>query len=275
MAPVMMVAALAVTIFVYFLGVTPTEVAARSAWERVFPRRPWHARSLSWIGDHRGRWPGLGPQVLLEIEVVGLTPARYVAQALVFAGFWTAAGAFDVSWWVAPIGALLGLGIRRYFLHRRYTEWLRRCAGQVSDVLTLLKARLQAGETVIPAMLGVRGLLRDPLGSEWQHVLDALASGLSLKDALMTLKRRLPDADIAAVLTQLLVYDRDGVPKDPFGTLAGHLANMRLLKRDYMVRRAIGHIALYEGLAFLGAAISIGVPMAYLFWIHSFLSGVL
>ena len=270
-----MIAAIAVSSFVYLWGVTPSEAAARSAWGRVFPAPPWRTRSLSWLAAHRGRWPGLGAQVQLELTVVGLAPARYLLQMIAFATFGVVAGAFDVSWWAAPIGAALGLGIRRYFLGRRYKMWLRRCGGQVSDLATLLKARMQAGETVVPAMFGVRPLLMDPFGYEWQQVLNALESGIALRDALATLKRRLPDGDIASVLNQLIVYDRDGIPQDPFGTLSGHLNNMRLLKRDFAVRRATGSTALYEGLAFIGAALSIGVPLVYLFWTHSMLSGVL
>lgn len=272
---VAIIAALAVSSFIYLFTVTPSEAAARSAWSRVFPAQPlWH-RGLVWVDSHRGRWPGLGPQVQVELDVLGVTPTRYIMQALLFAGFGVAASVLDVSWWAAPVGGVFGIAVRRFYLHRHYNDWLRRCAGQVSDVLTLLKARMQAGETVIPAMFGVRSLLMEPLGNEWQQMLNALQSGIPLNEVLNTLKRRLPDPDIAAVLTQLMVYDRDGIPQDPFGTLSGHLTSMRLLKRDYAVRRATGRTTIFEGIAFLGAAITIGVPLVYLFWIHSALSGVL
>lgn len=274
MIGVAVLAAGAVASFVYLLGISPGEAAAQSAWDRVHPGRPWRERGLAWFSGARRRWPGFGPQVHRELEALAMDPTRYLQQMAGLAAVGAVIVGIDIHWWLAPLGFLVGAALMRYYVQWRYHQWLQRCVGQVGDLVTLLKARLQAGDTVIKAMRGVTLQLMDPFAREWQRAMDALESGQSLTDVLDDLKMRLPDRDISAVLTQLIVYDRDSVPPEPFGTMAGHLARMKLLKRDYLMRQATGSLSLYEGLAFMGALIAAGVPLIVVFWLQHVAGGL-
>lgn len=268
-------AALAWASFTYFLGVSPGEAAVQSARDRVHPALPWRERGRRWMDQTRSRWPGYGPQVQHELDALGIVPARYLQELAFFGGLGALIIGVDVSWWLLPVGLIVGAAGTRFYLQWRYQHWLQRCVGQVGDLVTLLKARMQAGDTVVKAMAGVTPQLMAPLAQSWQRGLDALQSGQSLFDVMTGMKQRLPDRDITAVLNQLVIYDRDSVPQDPFGTLSGHLARMKLLKRDYLIRQATGSLSLFEGAAFMGALLSVGVPLVYLFWTHTLSGGIL
>jgi pilus assembly protein TadC len=139
----------------------------------------------------------------------------------------------------------------------------------MSDVVVLVKARLQAGETVRQAVRHVAPQLPQPVRTEWQRLVDRLDAGYAFSEAIAALVDQVPDRDVAAVLHQLHVYDRDSVPPDPFGTLAAHLSRMKLVKRDYVVRRATSAITVYTGVAFFVAMVSMLGPTLYGLWVNS------
>lgn len=259
----------------YFWSIPVSAAEATSVRVHLRPRGPWKNRVLAWLHKTRYHLPGYGAAVRLELDVLQQPPLRYLQEMAGFSGGTAILLGVDVSSWAIPFGLVAGIAMARLYLKWRYQRWLQLCTTQVGELVTLLKARMQAGDTVTRSMVAVAPQLMPPLANEWQRALSALQSGQSLFDVLAECKRRMPDRDIAAVLSQLVIYDRDSIPNDPFGTLAGHLTRMKLLKREYAVRRATGGLTLFEGLAFLGAVLSVGIPLAYLFWTHSLSNGFL
>lgn len=248
---------------------------AQALAQRLKPPLPWRARLGAALVGLAQRLPGFDAQALAEADAVGLDPARYLQYlGLAAAGAAVWCGV-DVAPWAAPFGGAIGVFAVRAWLHRRWTQWLRACAAQVGDLVTLLKARLQAGDTVPVAMAAVAPQLAPPLGPEWQRALAALGTGQRLGAVLADLRRRLPDPDLEAVLGQLALYDREAVPPDPFGTLAAHLSHLKLVHRQYAIRQVTGSLTFYEGAAFLGALFTLGLPGAYVFWTHAVSGGVL
>ena len=74
---------------------------------------------------------------------------------------------------------------------------------------------------------------------------------------------RVTDHDAAAVLQQLVVYDRESVSPRSVWHLDRAFKPVKLLKRDYLVRRSTQSITAYTGLAFFLAMISVLAPLLY------------
>ncbi len=259
----------------YFWTVPDTTAEATSIIARMHPRGSWRDRLETWLRYSRHQWPGYGDQARMELEVLQLTPLRYGQEMALFAGGSALILGIDGAAWLAPVGFVVGLLSGRLYLRWRYERWLKLCTAQVGELVTLLKARMQAGDTVVRAMQAVAPQIMDPLATQWRRALDALASGQPLHEVVGDLRRRLPDRDISAVLSQIVIYDRDSIPDDPFGTLANHLARMKLLRREYAVKSATGSLTLFEGLAFFGALLAIGLPIGFVWWTHAVSNGIL
>ncbi|MDA8192735.1 MAG: type II secretion system F family protein [Thermaerobacter sp.] len=250
-------------------GYSDAELVWGDIQRRRAPPAPWRERMARWVRTGVRDWPGFGPAVRRELARVHGTMPRYVTQVAVTGVIVALVLGWDLSWWLAPAGFLLGAAGVRLVLHQQYTTWIARVTASMSDVVVLLKARLQAGETVRQAIRQVLPQLTDPVRAEWQQLVDDLNAGIALPEALGALMDRVPDRDVMAVLQQLTVYDRESVPADPFGNLAGHLSRMKLLKREYLVRRSSSAITVYTGLAFLVALVSVLAPTLYGLWVNS------
>lgn len=248
-------------------GYSEVELVSADIDRRRSPPPPWRDRIASWVRTAERQWPGYGPQVRQELAQVGLGPARYLMQMGLVGGLAGIALGWDLNWWVAPMGFVVGSAGVRWALHFRYREWLTQVTAQMGDVVILLKARLQAGETVRQAVRRILPQLSAPARTEWARLVGQLDAGLSLQEALAGFMEQVPDRDVAAVMQQLAVYDRESVPPDPFGNLAAHLSRMKLLKRDYLVKRSTNTITMYTGLAFFMAMIGVLAPALYSLWV--------
>lgn len=250
-------------------GYSEAELVLRDVERRraaVVPRRQ---RLMGWVRDAPTRLPGFGPDVQRELTRIGWSLTRYVELMVVVGGMLALVFGWDLTFWLAPWGFVIGAGVIRYWVHVQYTTWLTQVVAQMGDVIVLLKARLQAGETVRQAVRHVLPQLPMPVRQDWEHLVEWLDAGIPFGEAIGTLIDQIPDRDVATVLQQLAVYDRDSVPDDPFGTLAAHLSRMKLVKRDYLIRRSTQSITIYTGLAFLTAMVSVAAPVLYSLWINT------
>ena len=250
----------------FWQGFSDAELALAEMDRQRHPSSPWRTQWRRWLATATRHWPGYGPAVRHELTQLGREPAQYAMQAILAGGLLALVFGMDFSVVLAPLGLLIGVGGVRWLLHQQYQGWLTQVTAQMGDVVILLKARLQAGETVRQAMRGVTPQVPNPTRVEWTRMIDRLNAGLPLSEVLGRLMDRVPDRDVAAVLQQLAVYDRESVPPDPFGSLSGHLSRMKLLKRDYLVRRSTQSITAYTGLAFFLAMISVLAPVLYGMW---------
>lgn len=254
-------------------GFSEAELAMAEIDQQKRPPERWSTVLKRWVGAASQHWPGYGPTVRHELTQLGRDPAQYALQAIIAGALLGGVFGLDFSIPLAPLGVFLGVGGARFLLHQQYQGWLTQVTAQMGDVVILLKARLQAGETVRQAMRGVTPQVPNPTLVEWKRLIDGLNAGLPLGEVLARFMARVADRDVAAVLQQLAVYDRESVPPDPFGTLTGHLSRMKLLKRDYLVRRSTQSITAYTGLAFFLAMISVLAPLLYGMWTTTLGSG--
>jgi Flp pilus assembly protein TadB len=264
------IAVVSVMVFVFlWTGYSPAELVRQDLERRRAPPVPWRERAAGWVQQAPQTLPGFGPAARRELAQIGLSPGRYGLQMALVGGLVALVLGWDVTPWLAPLGFALGAAGVRYALRWQYESWVAQVTAQMSDVVVLVKARLQAGETVRQAVRHVAPQLPQPVRTEWQRLVDRLDAGYAFSEAIAALVDQVPDRDVAAVLHQLHVYDRDSVPPDPFGTLAAHLSRMKLVKRDYVVRRATSAITVYTGVAFFVAMVSMLGPTLYGLWVNS------
>ncbi len=251
-----------------FVGISPAESLRAEIASGLRPKAPLKQRLRErLVALATGRF--VSQTVRQQLDATGQTLAAYLQRALLYiiggaVLVWLDAGPIG-----APVGALLGLGIARLLLWRRYNSWLQEVVGEAGDLVTYLQVRLHAGSTVEQAVAAVAPQLRGPLRVEWERMLAQRRSGASMRDAILRLSDRVYDRDFGAVMSQLVVYDRESVPEEPFGNLAGHLARIRQLRREYLVHRSTSSITVLTGIAVFMAIASAVAPTLYLLWVQS------
>lgn len=107
-------------------------------------------------------------------------------------------------------GGLVGGWACFAWLDSRLEKRKERFVAQLPDVARLLSSGASAGLSVPMAMeIAVREL-EMPAREELQRVLDEVALGRSLDDALDDLHRRLPSREISVLLTTIVIQQRSG-----------------------------------------------------------------
>lgn len=263
------IAALTFAFAVYLaVAISPAETLRREALTRLRPPPGLRQRLHERLGAMAsGRF--LSRTVRAQMEATGLSTARYLQRGLVYGLFGVMLLGFDAGTAVAPLGIVLGLAFSRLLLWRRYCGWLAEVVGNTADLVTFLKVRLQAGDTVEQAVHAVTSQLRGALLVEWKRMLAERESGADLREALLHLGDRVYDRDFGAVMGQLAVYDRESVPEEPFQNLAGHLARIGQLRREYLVRRSTSSISVLTGIAVFSAVLTVVAPTLYLLWMQT------
>ena len=100
----------------------------------------------------------------------------------------------------APFGCLLILRNIRF----------QACQTQLPDAVDLMARALRAGHAISSALEMVGREAGEPLASEFRTVYEEQSLGLPLRDAMMSLVRRLPSDDIRFLTTALLLQKETG-----------------------------------------------------------------
>jgi len=111
---------------------------------------------------------------------------------------------------IGIVGALVGAWACFAWLDNRLEKRKELFVAQLPDVARLLSSGTSAGLSMPMAMeIAVREL-EMPAREELQRVLDELALGRTLDDALDDLHRRLPSREISVLLTTIIIQQRAG-----------------------------------------------------------------
>jgi tight adherence protein B len=153
---------------------------------------------------------GAGLTTRLRAAGSKLTAGRFV---LVCVG--SAAGAFFVVQLLFPpvlalVGGVLAVVGCLQWLSRRLEKRKEMFVAQLPEVARLLSNGASAGLSVPAGLeLCVREI-QEPAHSELQLVIDELALGRSLDEALERLGRRIPSREVSVLLTTLIIQQRAG-----------------------------------------------------------------
>lgn len=132
-----------------------------------------------------------------------------LAMALLFMG-----GVLVFSYWFPPVTALLAgvaLGALPALYQRRLrARQLRLFSEQLPYLLDLLKSALEAGHTVVRALMMAARNLPEPISDEVQTMVEQVQLGMSIDEALEGMLRRVPVEELQFLVAAIRIQSEVG-----------------------------------------------------------------
>lgn len=175
-----------------------------------------------------------GHQIMLAMALASALITALVIIGAAFAGYTVNFGMVQMA---LAVGLCIGLGIPLIILSRMASKRRQKMQEQFPVALDIFIRGLRSGHPVSSALDLLTKEMEDPLGSEFGLVLDEVAYGADLRDALQSMADRWGLDDIQMFVVSLSVQNETG------GNLAEILANLASVIRDrasmYMKVRAL------------------------------------
>jgi tight adherence protein B len=166
----------------------------------------------------------LGSALITVLVIIGAALAGYAVN-------------FGIVQMALAVGLCVGLGIPLIILSRMASKRTQKMQEQFPVALDIFIRGLRSGHPVSSALDLLTKEMEDPLGSEFGMVLDEVAYGADLRDALQSMADRWGIEDIQMFVVSLSVQNETG------GNLAEILANLASVVRErasmYMKVRAL------------------------------------
>lgn len=173
-------------------------------------------------------------QIMLAMALGSALVTALVIIGAAFVGYAVNFGVFQMA---LALGLSIGFGIPLIILSRMASKRRKKMQEQFPVALDIFIRGLRSGHPVSSALDLLTKEMEDPLGSEFGLVLDEVAYGADLRDALQSLADRWGLEDIQMFVVSLSVQNETG------GNLAEILANLASVIRDrasmYMKVRAL------------------------------------
>lgn len=173
-------------------------------------------------------------QIMLAMALGAALITVLVIIGAAFVGY---AVNFGMVQMAAAVGLSIGVGIPLIVLSRMASKRRQKMQEQFPVALDIFIRGLRSGHPVSSALDLLTKEMEDPLGSEFGLVLDEVAYGADLRDALQSMADRWGIEDIQMFVVSLSVQNETG------GNLAEILANLASVIRDrasmYMKVRAL------------------------------------
>jgi tight adherence protein B len=148
------------------------------------------------------------------------------------------------------------------FVYLRYKRRKRfhKFEEQLPEALELIARSLKAGHAFSSGLRLVSEEMEDPIGFEFEKVLNEINFGISAQDALIDLTDRVPLDDLRFFVISVIIQRETG------GNLAEILENLaRLIRERFKLN---GHVRVLSSQARLSAYILVAVPIVLAFIIH-------
>jgi len=151
---------------------------------------------------------------LSEILAQAGTPTS-ASGFLAGAAFWAALAAAIAFILAQPavviiIAALIGFGLPFLLLMRKRRKRLMTFEKQLPEAVDLIGRALRAGHAFTPSVQMVADELPEPIASEFRQISEEISFGLSTRDALLALTRRVPIDDLRYFVIAVLLQRETG-----------------------------------------------------------------
>jgi tight adherence protein B len=157
-------------------------------------------------------------------------------------------------WWTFPIGALLVGSIPYFVIYRKKEIRKRTFERQFPDALDLMTGALRSGMAFTAALQVVAEECPDPVSNEFRIVFEETRLGMSLRDSLTDLTKRIDSTELRLFVTAVLIQKETG------GNLAEILEGTAYVIRDRF--RILGDVRTITAQARLSGLILTGLPLA-------------
>ena len=213
---------------------TPRRSRGRAKSRRTRGSRLLHGLAALGRRAACGRAPrDLGERIAAAGHPGGLGTRELMAAKAAAAAFGGIAGALMAAAAPGRLGIVLvmaapatGFLAPDLWLGRRAAERARAVRRELPTLLDMLRVTVDAGASLTVAMAEVGGRARGPLAAEWRAVGREAELGVPLAEALGAMGRRLPQAEVRALIGALDRARRHGAPLG--ATLAGQARDCRL-----------------------------------------------
>jgi len=183
---------------------------------------------IPWLDHLLVRLPGMMGfaravrQAGLEQQLTAVLLAPTMVGSSIFVLF-RAAGAARGP---ALFAGLIAWSVPILMVHRRRRARAQQFGEQLPDALDLIRAALQAGHSLVGAIMVVAEEFPDPIASEFRYVAEEIRLGLALREALANLCARIDNGDLPILMVGVLVAQEAG------GNLAEVLDNISHTVRE-------------------------------------------
>jgi len=138
-------------------------------------------------------------------------------------------------------GTIIGTILPIAYVRRRRKRHLQAFAAQLPAALDMLRSSIHAGHSLDYALAFAVAELSDPIGQSFSVVLDEIRLGLSLREALDNLYRRVPLEELRLfVLAVVLSREVGGSLSEVLGKLAATLRERNRLRQQVRALSAQG-----------------------------------
>ena len=160
----------------------------------------------------------------LPISTRRAIAAMAALAVLLWIALATATGAATLA--IVPFAVLLGAGVPTLVLIAAKRRRLKRFAEQLPDALDIMVRSLKAGHPITSAFGLLAAEMADPIGSEFELLVDEMTYGFELAEALERLRLRVDHPDLRFMVVTITIQHGAG------GNLAEVLANLSTVIRD-------------------------------------------
>jgi tight adherence protein B len=185
--------------------------------------------SLAFLGDFIA-WVGVIRRLQEYIQQANLTYRAadvMVVCILIAVGVWFLAGLAGLSLLLLRLLVSLALAaLPVAYILRVRSKRLKKFEASLPDAIDLFNRSMKAGHNIHAGLDTVASETLDPVRMEFKKVIEELALGSPLEEALHSLGRRVPLIDLKFFITGLILQRQTGA------NLVGVLENLSLLMRE-------------------------------------------
>jgi len=189
-------------------------------------------RSLTADGHYLLPFTPLNRLVLQSGSTLGLYSWVFIMVALAAGAFFGARTVTDDLSLALLAAALLGIAFPISLLRTLRDRRQQKFEEQLPDAIDVLVRSLRAGHAVPVAIASVARNMQEPIGSEFGLTAGELTYGLDLETALVNLRTRVGQSDLALIALAVSIQSKTG------GNLAEILTNLaRVIRERFKLRR--------------------------------------
>jgi tight adherence protein B len=126
------------------------------------------------------------------------------------------------------IGAFIGYFAPHFYLGHKASSRRKRFVGQLGDTISLMANSLRAGYSLLQTMELVSRESKDPIATEFRRVVREIGLGISHKEAMENMLRRVPSDDLDLLVTAINIQHEVGGNLAQILTTIGHTIRERV-----------------------------------------------
>ncbi|SRR5258708_6093621 len=184
--------------------------------------------SLAFLGDFMS-WLGVLRRLQQYIEQANLKYRAadvFILCIILAVSFYVLFALLGVIWSVKILLALLIGALPVFYIRRVRSRRLRKFEDNLPDAIDLFNRSMKAGHNIHSGLEAIAAETFDPVRMEFKKLIEELALGSPLEDALRNLGRRVPLIDLKFFITGLVLQRQTGA------NMVEVLENLSLLIRE-------------------------------------------